>query len=126
MLANGGRVTFEPGGQIEHSTTVHETGAAALLDARHVTELFASTFADRGATLAFLGLDLWHDIEDVPQQLDAPRYHCMSSYFDKRGEGGRTMMRKTASMQVNLDLGPPGIAEERWLLSNLAYDPDDK
>jgi glutamate--cysteine ligase len=119
-LANGGRVTFEPGGQIEHSTKVHDTGAAALHDAREVTELLASTFAERGTTLAFLGLDLWHSIADVPQQLDAPRYHCMASYFDKRGEGGRTMMRMTASMQVNLDLGPPGVAEERWLLANLA------
>ena len=120
MLANGGRITFEPGGQIEHSTAVHQSGAAALDDAAEVTHFFSQALNKHGTTMAFMGLDLWNDVADVPQQLDAPRYHCMSSYFDKRSEGGRTMMRHTASMQVNLDLGPPGIAEERWLLSNLA------
>jgi len=120
MLANGGRITFEPGGQIEHSTAVHQSGAAALDDAAEVTQFFCRELDKHSTTLAFTGLDLWNDVKDVPQQLDAPRYHCMASYFDKRSEGGRTMMRHTASMQVNLDLGPPGIAEERWLLSNLA------
>lgn len=119
-LAGGGRITFEPGGQIEHSTVVHPSGAAALDDAQRTTECLAHALQERGAVLAYLGLDLWHDVKDVPQQLDAPRYHCMASYFDKRGEGGRTMMRNTASLQVNLDLGPPGVAEERWMLSNLA------
>ncbi len=120
MLANGGRITFEPGGQIEHSTAVHLSGAAALDDAAEVTDFFCRALNEYGTTLAFMGLDLWNDVKDVPQQLDAPRYHCMASYFDKRSEGGRTMMRHTASMQVNLDLGPPGVAEERWLLANLA------
>lgn len=119
MMANGGSLTFEPGGQIEHSTKVHDSGALALDDAAEVTAKLTKAFGARGVALAFSGLDLWHDVADVPMQLDAPRYHCMQSYFKKRGVGGRTMMRHTCSMQVNLDLGPPGVAEERWLLSNL-------
>ncbi|MFT5286753.1 MAG: glutamate--cysteine ligase [Planctomycetota bacterium] len=120
MLANGGRLTFEPGGQIEHSTAVHSSGAAALDDAADVTEMLSKLLGPHDTMLAFTGLDLWNDVKDVPQQLDAPRYYCMASYFAKRSEGGRTMMRHTASMQVNLDLGPPGVAEERWLIANLA------
>jgi glutamate--cysteine ligase len=30
------------------------------------------------------------------------------------------MMRHTASLQINLDLGPEGVWQERWLLANLA------
>jgi len=119
-LAGGGQLTFEPGGQLEHSTAVHATGAAALDDAARVTERLVDAFGRRGVSLAFIGIDLWNAVADVPQLLDAPRYRCMASYFDERGEGGRTMMRNTASTQVNLDLGPAGVDRERWLLANLA------
>ncbi len=118
-LVDGGRLTFEPGGQIEHSTEVHANGSAAIDDVCRVSEKLGAALAERGVTLAYLGLDPWNDVVDVPQQLDAPRYRCMANYFAKRGTGGRTMMRHTASLQVNLDLGDPGVAEERWCLANL-------
>jgi glutamate--cysteine ligase len=44
----------------------------------------------------------------------------MATYFARRGPHGHVMMCHTCSLQVNLDLGPPGVAAERWLVANLA------
>ena len=38
----------------------------------------------------------------------------MEQYFDSQWPAGRTMMRNTASVQVNLDLGEPGDVADRW------------
>lgn len=118
-LSNGGRITFEPGGQVEHSTTVHETAAAAMDDVDDLALELGAALATEGAALVSAGLDLWTDRSQVPQQLDAPRYHAMDAYLSGRSEHGRVMMRHTGSFQVNVDLGEAQVAEERWLLSNL-------
>jgi glutamate--cysteine ligase len=118
-LPNSGRLTFEPAGQIEHSTAIFATAAAALDDVETTARHLDDGFAKRGARLAALGIDLWNSVDDVPQQLGAARYLSMAAYFAARGPQGAVMMRNTGSIQVNLDLGPPGIDAERWLLSNL-------
>jgi glutamate--cysteine ligase len=119
-LLDGGHLTFEPGGQVEHSTRPHDTAAGALGDVETTVGLLLGALRPAGITLASLGIDLWHDAASVPQQLDAPRYRCMAAYFDARGPWGRVMMRNTASLQVNLDLGPPAVARERYRVLNLA------
>jgi glutamate--cysteine ligase len=43
----------------------------------------------------------------------------MEEYFDTAWPEGRTMMRKTASVQVNVDLGTPETVDPRW---HLAHD----
>lgn len=118
-LKDGGRITFEPGGQVEHSTTIHPTAAAAMEDVDRVAHLLSSAFQGQGAKLVSAGLDLWTDRSVVEQQLRAPRYHAMASYLENRSEHGRVMMRHTGSFQVNLDLGEHDVAEERWRLANL-------
>ncbi len=119
LLANGGRLTFEPGAQIEHSTAVHPTASAAIEDVQGVMDYLHAGLLERGAVLAAIGLDPWHSIESVPQQLRASRYLAQAEYYEQRGPWGRTMMRQSASTQVNLDLGPEGVWQERWLLANL-------
>lgn len=118
-LRNGGRLTFEPGGQIEHSTAVHSTVQAALEDVSDVRRHLAEAIEPSQAVLAGAGLDVWNDIEDIPLQLDADRYVSMTEFFGRRGPWGRLMMRHTGSLQVNLDFGPEGVWQERWTLANL-------
>ncbi|MCB9904095.1 MAG: hypothetical protein H6831_06780 [Planctomycetes bacterium] len=118
-LPNGGRLTFEPAGQIEHSTAIFETAAAALDDVEATARALDDGFSKRGVRLASLGIDLWNSVDDVPQQLQAARYLSMAAYFAARGPHGAVMMRNTGSVQVNLDLGPPVVDAERWLLANL-------
>ncbi len=118
-LAGGGRLTFEPGAQVEHSTAVHPTAREALEDVQDVLDRLRSGFRSRGAVLAAVGSDLWHSIKTVPQQLRAARYTAMAAYYDLRSPLGRIMMRHTATLQINLDLGGDGVWQERWLLANL-------
>jgi glutamate--cysteine ligase len=118
-LAGGGRITFEPGAQVEHSSAVHPNLVTALDDLDQVSERMNQAFRSRGAILAAAGIDLWHDIEDAPQQLRAGRYTSMADYFDQRSRWGRVMMRHSASLQINLDHGAEGIWQERWHLANL-------
>lgn len=119
-LPEGGHLTFEPGAQVEHSTRPHDTAAGALDDVETTVRLLLGALEPAGLTLASLGIDLWHDVDQIPQQLDAPRYRCMAAYFDARGPWGKVMMRHTAGLQANLDLGPPATARERYEVLNLA------
>jgi len=118
-LANGGRLTFEPGAQVEHSTAVHPSAAAALADVDHTIGMLRRGFRTEGVRLAAVGLDVWHDVDEVPQQLRAGRYTAQAAYYRQRGYWGAVMMRHTASLQINLDLGPEGVWQERWLAANL-------
>lgn len=118
-LGQSGRLTFEPGGQVEHSTAVYAGVSKAVTDVQRVLGMLRQGFARQGAVLAAVGLDLWHDVDSVPQQLPFGRYQAQAAYYDQRGGWGRVMMRHTASLQLNVDLGPPGVWQERWLAANL-------
>lgn len=115
----GGRVTFEPGGVVEHATAPHATAAGALAEVAALGPALADAFDEHGVVLASIGVDPWHDVDEVPVQLDAFRYPAMARYFARRGVEGRVIMRHSASMQVNLDTGAPGERSDRWLLANL-------
>jgi glutamate--cysteine ligase len=106
-LPGGSRLTFEPGGQVELSGPCVDTPAqacAALED-----DLAALSAA--GVSLAFTGL--WRD-GSRPRVLDLPRYAAMEAFFDQDGPAGRTMMRETAALQVNVD----GDGDRRWRLAH--------
>ena len=118
-LDNGGRLTFEPGAQVEHSTAIHDTAAAAMDDVDEVAAWLLAALGQVGGTLGSVGLDLWTDRTVVEQQLRAGRYDAMAAYLASRSEHGAVMMRHTCSFQVNLDLGERSVAEERWRLANL-------
>lgn len=115
----GGHLTFEPGGQLEHATTACATAAEALAEADRVGALVTDAFDRASSVLASAGLDVWHDAETIPLQLDCFRYPAMDAFFSALGSVGRVMMRHTCSLQVNLDLGPVTERSEKWLLANL-------
>lgn len=118
-MADGGRITFEPGGQVEHSTGIYPNCATAIADVQRVLGCLRATFSAHDAVLAAAGMDIWHDVGTVPQQLPFGRYTAQAEYYDRRGSWGRVMMRHTASLQINLDLGGEARWRERWLAANL-------
>jgi len=118
-VGGGGRLTFEPGAQVEHSTAVFESVAAACSDVKDILGRLRGAFDRHNVVLAAIGVDVWNDVETVPQQLRAGRYTAQAAYYRQRGHWGAVMMRHTASLQINLDLGPEGVWQERWLLANL-------
>jgi ergothioneine biosynthesis glutamate--cysteine ligase EgtA len=101
-LPGGGKITTEPGGQLELSSApasslggcVAAAGAdlATLRDATHAA----------GLQLSGHGLD---PLRPPQRVLDLPRYAAMEEFFDRRGPWGRVMMCNTASVQVCVDAG---------------------
>ena len=115
-LPGGSRVTFEPGGQLELSGPVAPTLRDACQAMRADTAAVRRAFGPHDLDLVGAGVDTRGD---VPRVLDEPRYRAMEEYFDTRWPSGRTMMRNTASVQVNLDAGNPATVDARW---HLAHD----
>ena len=118
-VEGGGRLTFEPGGQVEHSTAVFPGVGAVIADVKDVVGRLRRAFGDYDVALAAVGIDVWNDVTTVPLQLRAGRYTAQAAYYRQRGPWGAVMMRHTASLQINFDLGPEGVWQERWLLANL-------
>jgi glutamate--cysteine ligase len=119
-IVGGGRLTLEPGAQVEFSTPVYPTVREAMADMADVIGRVREAFARRDVAMAAVGVDVWHDVETVPQQLRAGRYTAQAAYYRQRGHWGAIMMRHTASLQINLDLGPDGVWQDRWRIANLA------
>ena len=114
-----GRITFEPGGQIEHSTAPSRSTADVVGESAAVWGALRDAFWTHRVCLLSLGIDLWNDVATIPQQHVAGRYRAMDTYFAARGPTGAIMMRNTCSVQVNLDAGSGETRRERWLGANL-------
>ncbi|MEO5509557.1 MAG: glutamate-cysteine ligase family protein [Longimicrobiales bacterium] len=103
FLPNGAAVTLEPGGQVEYSSTPHNSTASLISDLQQSAALLLETAAAHGITLAAVGIDPRHALDEVPLQLTGGRYSRMDRYFRTIGEAGPRMMRQTASLQINID-----------------------
>lgn len=113
-LAGGSRITFEPGGQVELSSPALE-GLAACTSLGRDAATVRAALEPAGIGLAAVGLDPGGGRERVVRNA---RYDAMEAYFDADGDAGRTMMRNTAAIQVNLDYGRDGERERRWQLAH--------
>jgi glutamate--cysteine ligase len=114
-LPGASRVTFEPGGQLELSGPAGDDLATACLAMRADTECVRRALDRRGLQLHGTGLDGRGERARV---LELPRYRAMEQYFDGGWPAGRTMMRHTAAIQVNLDLGAARDVDRRWRLAH--------
>jgi len=99
---DGANISLEPGGQLELSgapvETIHETCDEVNTHLREVKDV-----AD-DIGVGFIGLGAapeWsHEQMDL---MPKGRYKLMDSYMQKVGTMGTTMMRRTCTVQVNLD-----------------------
>jgi glutamate--cysteine ligase len=115
-LPGNSRLTFEPGGQLELSGPPAASLGAALAAMRADTASVRSALDAAGIDLVGAGIDTRGEIARV---LHEPRYSAMEEYFDRAWPAGRTMMRNTASVQVNVDVGTADAVDARW---HLAHD----
>lgn len=115
-VTGGGRIAYEPGGQIEVSSPVCDSPAELVSFLHGVIDPLRTSAAAAGAELLAIGLDPYNTINQVEVQLHAPRYDLMARHFELIGPAGIRMMRQTASLQINVELGPRPF--ERWRLLN--------
>ena len=104
LVKDGANVSLEPGGALELSgapvETIHQTCDEVN---QHLKEV-KSIADDIG--VGFIGLGaapVWQHSE-MPL-MPKGRYKLMDAYMDKVGTSGTTMMRRTCTVQVNLDFG---------------------
>ena len=102
LTKGGANVSLEPGGQLELSgaplETIHETCDevnAHLADVKAIADKIGVGFIGLGAA------PIWRN-EDMPL-MPKGRYKLMDGYMQKVGTMGTTMMRRTCTVQVNLD-----------------------
>jgi ergothioneine biosynthesis glutamate--cysteine ligase EgtA len=112
-LPRGGRLTREPGGQVELSSPPAPTLAECVESTAADLAVLRRAVESAGLVLVGRGLDPYRE---PPRVLDHPRYRAMEGFFDREGPWGRTMMRRTASLQVNLDCGDDsdGVSGHRY------------
>jgi len=114
-LPQGGRLTLEPGGQLEISSVPFSGVGRACAEMAVDVEALAARLAAAGLDRSGLALDPGGPAERL---VDSPRYRCMAKFFDEGGElwpgAGQAMMCGTAGIHVNLDAG----TEDRWHLAH--------
>jgi len=115
-LPDCGRITFEPGGQIEISSAPNVSLSALVSGLRTTVRAIQAAAASSGVELLSCGVDPRTRVEDVAPQLDADRYRRMLRHFDRIGPSGARMMRQTASFQVCVDGGD--APELTWTVLN--------
>ena len=114
-LPDDGRLTVEPGGQVELSSRPHTGPAAAIAaTAADLCVLLAGLDA-AGIRTSAMGLD---PSRPNRRAVSSPRYDAMEAYFEGDGGAGMAMMCGTASVQVNLDLGDAADLPRRWRLAH--------
>ncbi|MFC0541559.1 glutamate-cysteine ligase family protein [Kutzneria chonburiensis] len=110
------RPSFEPGGQLELSPAPRSSVDALMGDVRALLRRANDIASARGVRLEAVGVNN----SDVPLRRPTPRYLAMQAVFDEIGPCGRWMMRRTASLQIAVDLLLGAAGREQWLVANLA------
>ncbi len=121
LYRDGCSVTLEPGGQLELSgaplSDIHQTCRETnihLKEVKAVCENFNSAFIGMG----FHPLAKKKDIEFMPKG----RYKIMSAYMPKVGTLGLDMMKRTCTIQANLDYSSEADMIKKFRVS-LALQP---
>ena len=118
---DGANVSLEPGGALELSgaplETIHQTCDEVNVHLREVQDI-----ADEiGAKFIGLGAAPIWSHEEMPL-MPKGRYRLMNDYMEKVGTMGRAMMRRTCTVQVNLDFGSEADMVQKLRVS-LALQP---
>ena len=115
----GGTITFEPGGQVEYSSSASCKFPEVVEEVSYYISQIDRVLSKESIWLFFGGFNPWYSVADIGLQIDKERYVHMDRFFRSVGIHGQKMMRLSCSTQVNLDVGREEIMMERWLAGNL-------
>lgn len=115
-LPSGSAVSFEPGGQLELSSTCWPTLGEACAQIDADASFARDRLLQEGIALVGLGAD---PVRPARRMIESARYDTMAAVFGLRGSAGARMMCSTASVQVNVAAGVGAERMRRW---GLAHD----
>jgi len=98
----GASITLEPGGQIELSGAPLSESRETCAEFNTHVDLVKQLSDDFGIAWLGLGIDPFHEVDNIPTMPKA-RYDIMRSYLPTRGGLALDMMHATATVQANLD-----------------------
>ena len=102
LTCAGAQITFEPGGQLEHAVRpLRHADDLAQAMSRNVSEL-AGPSKNCGISWLSVGFRPFGTLDEVPW-MPKKRYALMREYMPGRGALAHEMMKRTATVQVNLD-----------------------
>lgn len=116
-LKETGRITVEPGGQIEFSNVPRRS----LVEAAREVESYLARLAELAAEHGFLFLAAGFDpLRTIEEQRWFPkkRYKVMRPFLAKRGPLAWDMMCRTCAVQVNLDYTSETDLAKKFILGN--------
>ncbi len=121
LVKDGANVSLEPGGALELSgaplETIHQTCDEVNVHLREVKSI-----ADE-IGVRFIGLGAApHWLHEEMPLMPKGRYKLMDSYMQKVGTMGTSMMRRTCTVQVNLDFGSEADMVQKFRVA-LALQP---
>jgi glutamate--cysteine ligase len=112
-----GRLTLEPGGQIEFSGEPHGQAAETERVLRDYLKRLAGIAKGLGVIIIAAGFD---PVRSIAEQKWIPkkRYEIMRPYLAQRGRRAWDMMCRTAAIQFNFDYSDPGDLAKKFVLAN--------
>ena len=110
-LPGGSSLTFEPGGQVELSSSRFDTCAQACTAVAADTAVVERELALHSVGLFASGTDPARPLGLLTEK---PRYVAMRRYFDEFGPAAGRMMCGSAAIHVNLDAGDDIEGRARW------------
>ena len=102
LVKDGANVSLEPGGQLELSGAPLETIHQTCDEVNHHLAEVKAVADDIGVRFIGLGAAPEWTHDQMPL-MPKGRYRLMNGYMDKVGTAGTQMMRRTCTVQVNLD-----------------------
>lgn len=114
--ADGGHITFEPGGQVELASPVCPDLTTLAASVRDTLDALGVAFDRAGVRLLARGLDPVTPLSATRRFLAGERYRRQEAHYDRRGEAGRRMMRQSLALHVNVDVPSAGI--DAWWAAN--------
>lgn len=97
-----GKVSLEPGSQLEFSTDASSSLHSVMEKAREFEAAVEKITSGWGLRWPGIGVNPANRVDEI-DVIPAPRYEVMTEYLARRGNLATSMMRLTSSVQINLD-----------------------
>lgn len=105
-------VTVEPGGQFEFSGPALGTASACRDSLLTHVDMVSEVARELGMTFLGVGVRPWGTIDEIPW-LPKRRYGVMREYLPTKGRLAAQMMKRTATVQANVDFDSEQTAADK-------------